>query len=163
MRKFLRDRAALHCAVAAFLLLGGSCTSAFPLGGAMRDHPPQLVGTWVDLAKSTPTDTALWILGPAGEDDAQHLVRTTPDTNAAARFTSGVRKRYGYWFAQGQITDSASRAICFTNRPGRSAPTCMPFALDTVRDDGAMRRRLIVHGYRGEHTTSDRVLVAREP
>lgn len=129
----------------------------------MRSHPPQLVGTWVDLAKSSPTDTALWILGPGGEDAAQHLVRATADANAGAAFVLTEPKHYGYWFAQGAMSDSASRAICFTNRPGRSAPTCLSFALDSVREGSATRRRLLVHGYRGERHTSDRVLVAREP
>jgi hypothetical protein len=116
----------------------------------------------VDLAKSSPTDTALWILGPTGEDGTQHLVRDKR-ASAASPFVPTAVKRYGYWFAQGEVTDSASRALCFTNRPGRSAPTCLPFALDSVSEGGAMHRRLLVHGYRGEHRTSDRMLVAREP
>ena len=128
----------------------------------MRSHPPQLVGKWVDLAKSSATDTALWVLGPAGEDGTQHLVRDT-STSAASPFVPTALKHYGYWFAQGEVTDSATRTLCFTNRPSRSAPTCLPFALDSVREGGAMRRRLLVHGYRGEHHTSDRMLVAREP
>ena len=150
-------------ALAAVLLFGDACSSATMLGGTMRNHPAPLVGTWVDLAKSSPTDTALWILGSAGEDETQHLVRGTSATNAVAPFAPSAPKHYGYWFAQGEITDSASRAICFTNRPGRSAPTCLSYALDTVREGGTTHRRLLVHGYRGEHRTSDRVLVAREP
>jgi hypothetical protein len=163
MPKSLRERRAFHAAAAALLLVGGACGTVTRLGGTMRNHPPQLVGTWVDLAKSSPTDTALWILGSAGEDETQHLVRGTSDTNAVALFAPSAPKHYGYWFAQGEITDSGSRAICFTNRPGRSAPTCLSYALDTVREGGTTHRRLLVHGYRGEHRTSDRVLVAREP
>ncbi len=163
MRKYRRERGASRCAVAAFLLFGGACTPALRPGGPMRNHPPQLVGTWVDLAKSSPTDTALWILGPAGEDLSQHVVRAAADADAAARFVLTAPKHYGYWFAKGDLGDSVSRAICFTNRPGRSAPTCLPFALDSVTEGVATHRRLLVRGYRSEHRTSDRMFVAREP
>jgi hypothetical protein len=157
------DRRYRQCVVASLLLLGGACNSATRLGGEMRNHPPELVGTWVDIAKSTPNDSALWILGASGEDASQHLQRDTSANNTMSSFVVTAPKHYGYWFAQGAIADDASRAICFTNRPGRSAPTCLSFTLDSVREGGETHRRLLVHGYRGEHHTSDRELVAREP
>jgi hypothetical protein len=157
------DRHRGYGVVASLLLLGGACSSTTLLGGEMRNHPRELVGTWVDVAKSTPADTALWILAVSGEDASQHLRRDIAPDGTVSPFVLTAPRRYGYWFARGTISDSASRAICFTNRPGRSAPTCLSFAYDSVREGRETHRRLLLHAYRGEHRTSDRVLVAREP
>lgn len=162
MPRFRPDGRRGSCAVG-LLLLGGACSSAMLLGGEMSHHPPELVGTWVDVAKSTPADTALWILAASGEDASQHLRRDPAADSTGASFVLTAPRHYGYWFARGTISDSASRAICFTNRPGRSAPTCLSFAYDSVRAGRLTHRRLLMHSYRGEHRTADRVLVAREP
>lgn len=164
MPKFLRDGRAVWTLAAAVSIVGGACSSAMQVGGAVRNHPDALVGTWVDVAKSTPNDTALWILRSTGDDLSQHVVRVRADASDGAAYAMTGATHYGYWFAQGALADSAHRAICFTRRPGRSAPTCLAFELDSVRnDDGTLRRRLLVRGYRGEHHVSDRLFMAREP
>jgi hypothetical protein len=133
----------------------------------MRHHPAELVGQWIDSARSTPADTALWILGPSGADLSRHLrLRTGEAAGEAAgvsRFEEGPTRRYGYWYLQGELGDAASRALCFTNRPGRSAPNCVSFDLDSTGAATGVRRRLVVRGYQGEHRTGDRVLLWRAP
>ena len=164
MRKFPPEHHTALALITACLAM--ACHPASFMGGSTRNHPSALVGRWVDSLKSTPTDTSLWILDASGNDASQH-VRLEPDGErqlpAAAAFVTTRAKRYGYWFFRGTLHDSADRAICFTNRPGRSAPTCLPFDLDSVSTAAGVRRRLVVRAYQGEHRTSDRVLLARLP
>jgi hypothetical protein len=164
MRKFRPEyTAALALAAACF---GMACHPPSFLGSGMRNHPLALVGQWVDSSKSTPTDTSLWLLDASGNDDSQHIRLESGgamQSPRAATFVATDAKHYGYWYFQGNLNDSADRAICFTNRPGRSAPTCRPFALDSVRTSAGVRRRLVVQAYQGAHNTSDRVLLWRFP
>lgn len=124
-----------------------------------RNQPMQLAGEWVDSSHTTPGDTAFWVLEPSGEGLSRHFLHA--DGGASARRVT--EQHYGHWYVQGPLTDRASRRICFTNRPGRSAPTCLAFDLDTSVTDAAPRRRLLVHAYPGHHHTGDRVLLARVP
>lgn len=161
MRKFLPDRFALAslilCAVAACRGL------SFPAGG-MREHPAALVGQWVDSAKSTATDTSLWLLDESGNDGSQHIRRELDERGAGTgSFSSTQARHFGYWFFRGALQDTSDRALCFTNRPGRSAPTCRQFDIDSMATPKGMRRRMVVHSYQGAHTTSDRVLLERVP
>ena len=164
MRKFLPDLPVAFALVAA--CAATACMPASFLGGGMRNHPSALVGEWVDSIKSTPADTSLWLLGASGNDASQH-VRIEPDSAqrapAAPAFVTTRERHYGYWYFQGALDDRANRAICFTNRPGRSAASCLSFDLDTVSTTTGVRRRLVVRGYQGNHTTADRVLLARRP
>ena len=120
----------------------------------LGNQPAPLVGVWVDSAKSSPADTSLWVLGGTGSDESRHIVHSPDGT------TSETLRHYGYWFARGSVGDSVNRAICFTKRPGRSAPTCLLYSLDTAATPNGPRVRLLVHGYQGQHTTSDRILIA---
>jgi hypothetical protein len=160
MQRSPRERRCRRLAAAALTLpmLASSCRATSLVGGEMRNHPAQLVGEWVDSAESTAADTALWILSASGEDASQHL-RPRPD----GTFARSAARHYGYWFLQGALADAARRAICFTNRPGRSAATCLPFDIDSTPGAPMARRRLLVRGYQGAHHTADRVLLARRP
>jgi len=161
MRKFRRNRAPVSVLVACLAL---ACHPASFFGGGMRNHPAALVGQWVDSAKASPTDTSLWILDASGNDESQHVrLDSNADHTTPAAFVTTRATHYGYWFFQGTLQDSTDRAICFTNRPGRSAPTCRPFDLDSVSTARGMRRRLVVRGYQGEHETSNRILLERLP
>ncbi len=164
MRKFLPEHLTILALVTVWFAM--ACHPASFIGGSTRNHPAALVGHWVDSVKSTPTDTSLWILDASGNDASQH-VRVEPESekqsSAAAAFVTSRPKHYGYWFFRGALLASADRAICFTARPGRSAPTCLPFDLDSVTTSAGVRRRLVVHAYQGEHRTADRVLLARLP
>lgn len=130
------------------LLLASACAGNSLLGGGAGAHPPELVGEWLDSAKTRSADSSLWVFTATGDDQ----VRRVGASGAV------LVHHYGYWFVRGALT-SADRALCFTNRPGRSAPTCLPFDLDSVRTDGSVRKRMVVRGYRGAHTTGDRVLL----
>lgn len=161
MRKFLPDlRTALLCAT---VCAAPACHSTAFLGAGMREHPVALVGEWVDSVKSTAADTSLWLLDASGNDGSQHLRRIAGPASPSGPFTATPARHFGYWFFQGALEDSSHRAICFTNRPGRSAPTCLPFDLGSVSTPGGLRRRLVVRSYHGAHTTSDRVLLERLP
>ena len=152
-----RRRALTGLALLGVSSIVGACFPArlFPI---LNSHPTAVVGEWVDSAKTQPRDTSLWVLGASGEDESRHIV-VQPDGAIAA----SPRKHYGFWYLDGRVSDLANRSLCFSNRPGRSAPTCLAFDLDTVATQLGVRRRLIVHGYQGRHTTSNRVLIARAP
>ena len=141
---------------AATLLLSAAVSCAHPslFGGDVYNHPSTLVGTWVDSLKSTPTDSSFWILSDGGDDSARRVRRVARDSSARME-----RRHYGYWYVQGAMNDSLGRALCFTNRPGRSAPTCVPFHLDSLPVGNAFARRLVVYGYQGRHTNATRVLL----
>ena len=121
-------------------------------------HPEALTGQWVDSARTNAADTSVWILKPNGDDLA---LRIGAPGDSGGRASSP--RLYGRWYLSGELADTAGRALCFTQRPGRDAPSCVRFRLDTVVVNGALRRRLTLSGYLGAHATSDRVLIARRP
>ena len=137
--------------------MGAACFPArlFPI---LNSHPAAVVGEWVDSAKTQPRDTSLWVLGPSGEDESRRILVQADGATAAS-----PRQHYGFWYLDGRVSDPANRTLCFTKRPGRSAPTCLAFDLDTIATPLGAQRRLIVHGYRGRHAISDRVLYSRAP
>lgn len=164
MRKFPRDRGPARALLIVCVALG--CHPTAFIGASMRNHPGALAGVWVDSTKTTPEDTALWILDPSGNDASQHVrreARSERNASVTAPFVTARARHYGYWFFQGALQGDANRAICFTNRPGRSAPTCLPFDLDSATAKEGMRRRLVVHGYQGAHSVTNRVLLERLP
>ncbi len=142
--------------VSSFALLLAACVH----GGGAAPAPAGAsspAGQWVDLRKSTPTDTSVWVLSASGSDE---LLLVHLDA-AGGRHES--RRRYGRW-SDSRSTGASNElvtALCFTRRPGRDARSCDPYVLDSVRIDGAMARRLRVRGYAGTHTTGDRVLLER--
>lgn len=150
MRKSRPDATAAPRDLLAIIVLFLSGCARVALGGDVGNHPPELVGEWIDSAKTTPGDTSFWILSQSGDDGSRHRSATGAVT---------VR-HYGYWYLQGRLSDAGHHAICFTNRPGRSAPSCRDFDLDSLAHDAGIRRRLVVHGYQGNHSSSDRVLLA---
>ncbi len=151
MTGHLRALAAIPCLAAA------TGCAALHLGISSLNHPPELVGEWVDLRHTTPADTSLWVLRADGYDGTAHLLATSHE-DAPSR----TEKRYGAWYFDGSLADSSKRAICFGKRLGRAGATCLPFSMDTVRDGGVEHRRLTVFGYRGEHTTGARLLIERD-
>ena len=135
-------------------LLFTACAGGIRLGGEQRNHPPELIGTWIDSVKSSPADSSFWELSSGGDDAFRRVRRVSPDSSPRVE-----RRHYGYWYLHGSLADSLDRAICFTNRPGRSAPTCIPFSLDSPPAGGHSRRRLVVFGYQGRHSSGARVLL----
>ena len=142
--------------VLALSLVGCASNSLWFHGGA---RPPELVGTWIDVEKTTAADTLAWVLGVGGDDRTLHL-RVLRDTAGDVR-VKGDSRRYGYWYLSGALGDTARRALCFKERP-RDGATCRAFRLDTI-SGMPPRRRLTVLGYPGEHHVSARVLVERVP
>ena len=134
-----------------------ACASPIRLVPQLQ-RPPVLVGEWIDLRHTSAGDTALWVLGASGYDGAARLVA---DGVGGERVTR-TEHRYGSWYFSGTLADTSGRAICFARRIGRDGATCVSFSLDTISAAGSSRRRLIVHGYQGEHSTSDRLLLERK-
>ncbi|HEY0780144.1 MAG TPA: transporter [Gemmatirosa sp.] len=120
--------------------------------------PPAVIaaavaGAWIDVAKTAPGDTSVWMLGADGADALVH-VRVGADGRAHTD-----RRYFGRWSLG---SADGEPALCFVRRPGRDAESCVAFALDTLQTPGAPpRRRLVLRGYAGQHHTSDRVLLAR--
>ncbi len=116
-----------------------------------------VAGEWVDVAKTAPGDTSVWVLAPGGSDAALRI-----RVGAGGRIEH-ERHYFGRW-SLGTTADGAS-ALCFVRRPGRDARSCAAYLLDSVPGvSGApARRRLVLRGYAGEHHTSDRVLLQRVP
>ena len=136
------------------MLLLLATTSARP-GGPGHRHPPEVAGEWIDLRHTTATDTAVWVLAPNGDDATVRIVLDPVKGRVE------VRKHYGRWWLDGDLADPVGRRLCFVHRPGRQGGACIAFAVDTVAGP-VPRRRLTLRGYRGEHRTGDRELVARE-
>jgi hypothetical protein len=120
--------------------------------------PHELVGVWIDSAKATPSDTIAWILGADGDDRTLHI-QVSRDANGVASVQTD-HKRYGFWYSDGDIGDTASRKLCVKRR-AREGGTCTHFRLDTTTV--TMRRRLTLYGYRTSHGVNDRVLLERLP
>ncbi|MDQ2668195.1 MAG: hypothetical protein M3Z05_19670 [Gemmatimonadota bacterium] len=126
---------------------------------AAWQRPSEISREWVDVEKSTPDDTTLWVLGPDGYDGVAHLQRE-PDATGVPR-QSRKEKRYGSWYLDGTMGDSTHQAICFSRRIGRFGATCTAFVLDTIMNGSVATPRLLLHAYRGSQHTRDRLLLAR--
>ena len=113
MRRSRADRRRAGAAAALAWLLA-SC-AAIARVDDVRNHPPLLVGEWVDVAKSTPADSSIWVLDARGNDD---LLRVRRDSRGVARVS---RTRYGYWYA---TVDGGGTSLCITRRPGRDPALC---------------------------------------
>ncbi len=112
-----------------------------------------VTGQWIDLGHTAPGDTSVWVLAPGGRDDA---LKVSLGRDGVLK---GTTTRYGRWF----VRPSPHPELCFTRRPGREAPSCSSFRVDTVVVGGQPRRRLWVGQYRGSHRTGDRELWERGP
>ena len=136
--------------------IGAGKTSVGRAFGTMAATSPA-AGEWIDMHKSTPSDTMVWLLSPNG-DDALLSVHLSADGTREEQ-----RKHFGRW-TESRVTDGSGNsvpALCFVRRPGRDAPSCDRYTLDSARIDGALVRRLTVRGYAGEHHSGDRVLLVR--
>ena len=149
----------LHAVALALPALGllGCVAGHNPLASWQR--PPEISREWVDVEKSTPDDTTLWVLGPDGYDGVAHL-QLSSDSAGLSR-QSRKETRYGSWYLDGTIGDSTHQAICFSRRIGRFGATCTAFVLDTIMSGSVPTPRLLLHAYRGTRHTRDRLLLAR--
>ena len=149
------------CSAAALVIAATSLTACVaghnPLASWQR--PSEISREWVDVEKSTPNDTTLWVLGSDGYDGVAHL-QLSADTAGVAH-QSRTETRYGSWYLDGTMGDSTHQAICFSRRIGRFGATCTAFVLDTIMSGSVATPRLMLRAYRGIHHTRDRILVAR--
>lgn len=143
-------------AMCATLQLG--CVAGHALLPAWQ-QPSDITREWVEVDKSTPDDTTLWVLGAGGYDGVAHLQRSADSSGIARQLRN--EKRYGYWHFEGTLGDSAHQAICFSPRSGRMGATCTAFVMDTVLNALRPTPRLTLRAYQGHHHTRDRVFLAR--
>ena len=138
-----------------WLLLLGSRGCAPQLGPVPQMESP--AGQWIDLAKTLPSDTMVWVLSPGGSDG---LLRIALERDPEGGFKRVERRQhYGHWSLS---QDGAGLPmLCFNKRPGRQPPSCSSFHIDTLPADSGGQRRLIVRGYQGRHHAGDRVLIER--
>lgn len=130
------------CAHAAVVTLPGVAddSSAHDIGGE-----------WVDVAKTTPNDSSIWVLDDGGDDQTLRLMRSGVGWRQS-------RHRYGRWRV---VHGGEGDKLCIVRRPGRDAWSCVHYRLDTLEVAGSPRRHLVLLGYVGEHQTTDRSLVER--
>ncbi|MBI3792637.1 MAG: hypothetical protein HY275_17410 [Gemmatimonadetes bacterium] len=154
-----RPRACPRELLASGLLIAAACGGTVAPPAEAPAPVASLAGQWVDVRKSSPSDTTIWVLAEDG-DDALLVVHRAADGTV-----SESRQHYGRW-SEGRVTDAAGaaqRALCFVRRPGRDAQSCDPVSVEHVEVNGVATRRLTVRGYEGAHHTGDRVLVDRAP
>ena len=159
-RKFKK---VLSCGFVTGMISFAAACTPFHHMAAYHSDLRALAGVWVDSVKRSPTDTVAWRLDPNGADWTLEI-HVVSDSGRAVRSEQRA-KRYGYWYLDGAVSDTAGRMICFKKRP-RDGGTCYPFRLDTLPATGKevqLRRRLIVDGYAGEQHQRTRVLFERLP
>ena len=137
------------------LLAARGCSGPLPwLRGDIVNHPASLVGEWVDVEKSSPTDSSIWLLDENGYDGGMR-VTYDPEHGGAPQIS---RSQYGYWYVRRR---GADEELCVTRRPSRDAPSCTAF--ETTADSSVAPPRRVVRlaAYAGAHHTSARLLVER--
>lgn len=134
---------------AAIVAIASACAGYNHRGGAAD----AVSGEWVDLHKTTARDTMVWVLAPNGDDQLLHIAVGDQST----------RRHFGRWSLADAGEGASARLLCFVRRPGRDAPSCIPFVLDTIPAGKGTLRRLRLRGYVGEQHTSDRELIERRP
>jgi len=136
------------------LFAAASCSGTLPwLRGDLANHPALLVGHWVDVQKSTPNDSSIWILRPNGDDQGMRILRDP----AGAGSPRVSHSHYGYWYVR--RTSAGEQELCVTRRPSRDAPSCTPFVALVDSSSATPRRTIRLLAYAGEHHTTVRLLV----
>lgn len=152
------DRHAATCIrVVGALVLTACVAGHTPL--ASWHQPRELSREWIDIDKSTPTDTTLWVLRADGYDGVAHLL-SSPDSSGVSR-VSRKEVRYGSWYLDGTMGDTTHEALCISRRSGRIGATCTAFVLDTIMVGSVATPRLVLRAYHGNTHVRDRHLLAR--
>jgi hypothetical protein len=139
--------------LAPLFVISVGCASGSPFHSGPRS--PELVGTWVDSAASTPTDTVAWDLASNGDFRTLAIrSRTTPGDSLSGIIDG---RHYAEWFVSGSMSDTSRREFCFKRR-ARNGGSCMHFEIDRMPDG---RRRLRLSGYADRERTGQRVLTER--
>lgn len=136
-----RALAALSAVVALSACAPG--TRLFQLG----PRPAELVGTWVDSTQATQTDSVAWILAGNGAHRRLHIAVRQNESGQSV--TTREERGDGQWYMAGTVADTMSRAFCVSRR-SRSAPSCVPFRLDTLPVGGPVTRRRLTILRRGD-------------
>jgi hypothetical protein len=145
-------------ALATITLVIAACGAGHNHLGSWQ-RPDEISRDWIDVEKSTPDDTTLWVLAPDGYDGVAHL-QHAPDAAGVER-QARHQVKYGAWYLDGTLGDTAHQAICFSRRIGRFGASCTAFVLDTIMTGSGPTPRLLLRAYHGIHHTRDRLLLAR--
>ena len=117
------------------------CASANGGLFSLGPRPAALAGVWIDSARTSATDSSLWLLEPQGDERSVRVSAGRGGVSGSRVERSPERS----WYLSGDLTDTTHRSLCLKRRP-RDGATCMQFSLDTLRSGGGSRRRLIVFG-----------------
>lgn len=137
------------------LLVFMACSRSIPwVGGDLVNHPAAVVGEWVDVQKTTPTDSSIWVLDANGYDGGLRIRR-----DSGSEHPHIERQRYGYWY----VHEETGRApeLCINRRPSREAPSCTTFSASLDSSVIPARRAMRLTSYVGAHHTGERLLVER--
>ena len=138
------------------LLFASACSGSAPwVRGELANHPATLVGEWVDVQKTTPSDSSLWVLRADGYDGGVRIRREY----GGDQKPHVERQRYGYWYVRQQSGQAPE--LCINRRPSREAPSCTPFEISADSTVIPARRTIRLTAYAGAHHTGARLLVER--
>ena len=101
-----------HILVAVALLTGTGCALGnwFHFG----PRPPELVGTWIDSARATPTDTVAWVLKANGDDQSFHI--SIRRDAKGATVVKQLQQHDTQWYLSGSLTGTSQPKLCFKRR-----------------------------------------------
>ena len=141
---------------AVMLVTGTGCASGnwFHFG----PRPPELVGTWIDSARATPTDTFAWVLKANGDDQSLHISIRRDATGAAV--LKQLQQRDTQWYLSRSLTGASQPKLCFKRR-ARDGGMCVRFKMDTLTSGSG--RRLHILGDADRDRLGDRILEERTP
>ena len=144
------------------LALCASATGCAPLHlGPTHGYtrPSQLVGEWVDVANTSPSDSTIWVLRENGYF-AHARLHLVSDSNGTSQLQHR-ETRDASWYFDGSFGNAAHQSICFSKRLGRFGSACYAFTIDTLHEASTTITRLVIHGYDGDNDTTARVLTSR--
>ncbi|HKW48817.1 MAG TPA: hypothetical protein VJN70_15310 [Gemmatimonadaceae bacterium] len=139
----------------ALVLASISCSGSLPWShGDLANHPAAVIGEWVDVQKTTPRDSSIWVLESNGYDGGMRIRRAPNDENPHIE-----RQRYGYWYVHEETGHAPE--LCVNRRPGREASACTTFSTSIDSTVVPARRAIRLTAYTGAHHTGERLLVER--
>lgn len=133
-----------------------SCSATVPWSrSALANHPSAVVGEWVDVQKTSPGDSSIWVLEADGYDGGMRIRRDADNERPRIE-----RQRYGYWYVREDSRHAPE--LCINRRPAREAPSCTKFTTSIDSTAAPARRVIRLTAYAGAHHTGERMLVERK-
>lgn len=133
-----------------------ACASERGAWFSLGPRPSEIAGVWIDVARTSYSDTVAWVLAPNGDDRTLHIGVNRDADGVAA--TTKHETWNGMWYLSGKLTDTTDRAICFKRRV-RDGATCVRFRMDTAGVHAL--RQMTVLGYQGQRQAIEHIFFER--